>query len=158
MSKLYAFFDVSQHFQYTLVCWSIYAYSWVPNNRRGWNNRAGGGGGWTLLFGTREYLRSIASLFLVNEISREDWTRKLKKGYSKDTWENTKYFFFARFLSFSPYCSHFLSLSLYLSLSGTINPKMTKINPPLLHSLHLFNFGSPASFFHLRVSQVIHLL
>ena len=118
----------------------------------------GGGGGWTLLFGTREYLRSIASLFLVNEISREDWTRKLKKGYSKDTWENTKYFFFARFLSFSPYCSHFLSLSLYLSLSGTINPKMTKINPPLLHSLHLFNFGSPASFFHLRVSQVIHLL
>ena len=36
-------------FQYTLVCWSVYVY-----------------------------FRSTVSLFLVNEIGKEDWTRKLK--------------------------------------------------------------------------------
>ena len=89
------FFDVVQLFQYTLVCWNIYVY-----------------------------LRSIASLFLENEIGREDGARNLKMIQNR-TWVKTKHFLFACFLSFSPYCS--LSFTLCILLSGTINPQMIKI-------------------------------
>ena len=49
-----AFFHVFQIFQYILVCWSIYVY-----------------------------FRSIVSLFLVNDISRENWTTKIRKNVVK---------------------------------------------------------------------------
>ena len=84
------FFDVIQLFQYTLVCWNIYVY-----------------------------LRSIASLFLVNEIGREDGARNLKMTQNR-TWVKAKHFLFACFLSFSPYCSLFYSL--YFALGNNQSP------------------------------------
>ena len=92
------FFDVVQLFQYTLVCWNIYVY-----------------------------LRSIASLFLVNEIGREDGARNLKMTQNR-TWVKTKHFLFACFLSFSPYCSLSLLLSVFCSREQSI-PKWSKLKP-----------------------------
>ena len=113
------FFYVAQLFQYILVCWNIYVY-----------------------------LRSIASLFLVNEIGREDGARNLKMTQNR-TWVKTKHFLFACFLSFSPYCYLF---TLCISLSGTINPQMIKIKTPsflnctclilLTSSLPLYTYDS----------------
>ena len=84
------FFDVAQLFQYILVCWNIYVY-----------------------------LRFIASLFLVNEIDREDGTRNLKMTQNT-IWVKTKHFLFACFLSFPPYCSLFYSL--YFALGNNQSP------------------------------------
>ena len=84
------FFDVVQLFQYILVCWNIYVY-----------------------------LRAIASLFLVNEIGREDGARNLKMTQNR-TWVKAKHFLFACFLSFSPYCSLFYSL--YFALGNNQSP------------------------------------